>query len=258
VRPSAAGDPRDWDADSYDALPLPHEGWGRRTLARLPLVGDETVLELGCGTGRDTARLLDRLPRGRVVAVDASAAMLERTRRRCAHQPPGRLALVRLDLRRPLPLPTAAVDAAFSVATLHWLPDHGSVFAELGRVIRPGGRLALDYGGAGNIATVDAALADLGRANAPWMFQPPNEEVRRLRAAGFSSVAVSLRPDPVRLPADLLPRYLETVVLGGQLAELPPAARPAFVAAVAARLPAPVLDYVRMEVSAVRSGGGRG
>jgi trans-aconitate 2-methyltransferase len=69
--------PREWDAASYDPLPLPHERWGQRLLATLPLAGDETVLDVGAGTGRDTAALLDRLPRGRVVAVDGSAAMLE-------------------------------------------------------------------------------------------------------------------------------------------------------------------------------------
>jgi hypothetical protein len=56
--------PREWDAASYDTLPLPHEQWGQRLLATLPLAGDETVLDVGAGTGRDTAALLDRLPRG--------------------------------------------------------------------------------------------------------------------------------------------------------------------------------------------------
>ncbi len=61
--------PREWDARTYDSLPLPHLGWGRRTLGRLPLKGDERVLDAGCGTGRDTEGLLDLLPDGRVVAA---------------------------------------------------------------------------------------------------------------------------------------------------------------------------------------------
>lgn len=47
--------PREWDATTYDSLPLPHLEWGRRTLDRLGLSGDERVLDLGCGTGRDTS-----------------------------------------------------------------------------------------------------------------------------------------------------------------------------------------------------------
>lgn len=50
---------REWEAQAYDALPLPHVRWAGRTLRRFEFTGDETVLEAGCGTGRDTAALLD-------------------------------------------------------------------------------------------------------------------------------------------------------------------------------------------------------
>lgn len=60
--------PREWDARTYGSLPLPHLGWGVRTLGRPPLRGDERVLDAGGGTGRDTEGLLNRLPYGRVVA----------------------------------------------------------------------------------------------------------------------------------------------------------------------------------------------
>jgi|SRR5450631_4429767 trans-aconitate methyltransferase len=69
----APGQLREWDAASYDALPLPHERWGQRLLATLPLRGDEIVLDVGAGTGRDTEALLRRLPGGHVIAVDGSA-----------------------------------------------------------------------------------------------------------------------------------------------------------------------------------------
>lgn len=52
----APGRPREWDAAGYDALPLPHERWGRRLLDTLPLTGDETVLDVGAGTGRPAGR----------------------------------------------------------------------------------------------------------------------------------------------------------------------------------------------------------
>src|SRR5690242_1546572 len=70
----------DWNAASYDRVADPQARWGAEVLQRLPLVGDETVLDAGCGTGRVTELLLARLPRGGVVALDASEAMLEQAR----------------------------------------------------------------------------------------------------------------------------------------------------------------------------------
>jgi trans-aconitate 2-methyltransferase len=250
VTAPAAGT-RDWDAASYDALPLPHLEWGRRTLARLPLSGGETVLELGCGTGRDTAKLLARLPRGRVIALDGSPAMIERTLANCGGDP--RLRTVHHDLREPLPLPDASVDAVFSVATLHWLPDHAAVFAELARVMRPGARLALDYGGAGNTPEVLAALRDLGRGAPEWTYGTAESERAALAAVGFDELDVRLSAQPPFRVGAHLERFLTTVILGHQLAGMPPDERPAFVAAVAERLPRGEVCYVRLEAAACRA-----
>jgi trans-aconitate 2-methyltransferase len=247
----SATDPREWDARTYAALPMPHVEWGRRTLARLPLSGAETVLELGCGAGRDTAALLDRLPEGEVIGLDASEQMLEQTRERCASAD-GRLRLLRADLREPLPLPDESVDAVFSVATLHWLPDHAAVFAELARVLRPGGRMALDYGGPGNVAEVTAALADLGRHYGEVHFPDADEETAALTAAGFATVDVAVRRDPPFVPGAQLPDYLRTICLGRQLKDLDGAEGERLVADVAERLPGGALHYVRTEVAATR------
>src|SRR5439155_22886974 len=73
---TAAG-PRDWDAATYDRVAAPQESWARELLDRLPLEGDESVLDAGCGSGRATRLLLERLPRGRVIGVDASRSMIE-------------------------------------------------------------------------------------------------------------------------------------------------------------------------------------
>src|SRR5687767_1327382 len=62
----------DWDAGSYDRVGDPQLEWAHDVLGRLELAGDERVLDAGCGTGRVTRLLLDRLPRGQVVGVDAS------------------------------------------------------------------------------------------------------------------------------------------------------------------------------------------
>lgn len=245
--------PREWDAKTYDSLPLPHLGWGRRTLGRLPLRGDERVLDAGCGTGRDTEGLLDRLPRGQVVAVDASARMLDQLRERLAGRL-DRVEVVRADLTEPLPF-EGEVDAVFSVAAFHWIEDHAALFASLAARMRPGGRLVTECGGQGNIATVNAAIADvLGGRPDMWDFAGVDDTRARLADAGFTGIEVRLRPDPARFePGEQLEAFLATVILGAHLDGMPEDEREPFVKAVAGRLTEPVVDYVRLEISATRA-----
>jgi trans-aconitate 2-methyltransferase len=245
--------PREWDARTYDSLPLPHLGWGRRTLSRLPLRGDERVLDAGCGTGRDTEGLLDRLPDGRVVAVDGSVRMLDQLRERLA----GRLDRVEVllaDLTKPLPF-DGEVDAVFSVAAFHWIEDHAALFSALAARMRPGARLVSDCGGRGNIAAVNAAVAEVtATPSGTWEFAGADDTRQRLAAAGFTDVDVRLRPDPARFePGAQFESFLATVILGPRLDEMADAEREPFVKAVAARLAEPVADYVRLEISAVRA-----
>lgn len=245
----------EWDARSYDMLPLPHKRWGPGVIGTLRLAGHETVADLGAGTGRDAAQLLGLLPRGRVLAIDGSRQMLAQLRTRLAGYG-DRLQVVPADLRQPLPLPGGVADAVISVATLHWLPDHAHVFTEVARVLRPGGRFAAEAGGAGNIAAVRAALAGLGAGEGEgiWNFAGVAGTRERLAAAGFTGIEVRLVSDPARLEAgEQLEAYLATVVLGAQLREMPPQQRRPFVRAVAARLPAPEVGYVRLQLSATRA-----
>ncbi|NUS14366.1 MAG: methyltransferase domain-containing protein [Streptomyces sp.] len=244
--------PREWDARTYDSLPLPHLGWGRRTLGRLPLKGDERVLDAGCGTGRDTEGLLDVLPRGSVVAVDGSVRMLDQLRERLAGRL-DRVEVVHADLTGPLPF-DGEVDAVFSVAAFHWIEDHAALFASLAGRMRPGARLVTECGGKGNIRAVNAAVADVtGGAPDMWDFAGVEDTRERLAAAGFTDVEVKLRPDPARFePGEQLEAYLATVVLGAHLDAMAEADREPFVRAVAGRLAEPVVDYVRLEISATR------
>jgi trans-aconitate 2-methyltransferase len=244
--------PREWDAKTYDSLPLPHLGWGRRTLGRLPLKGDERVMDAGCGTGRDTVGLLDRLPRGRVVAVDASVQMLDELRERLAGRL-DRVEVVRADLTEPLPF-DGEVDAVFSVAAFHWIEDHTALFRNLAARLRPGGRLVTDCGGRGNIAAVNAAVAEVTAvASDTWEFAGVDDTRRRLADAGFTDIDVRLRPDPATFEAGAqMESFLATVILGPSLDAMPAQDQEPFVKAVAARLPEPVADYVRLEISAVR------
>ncbi|WP_433893907.1 class I SAM-dependent methyltransferase [Streptomyces sp. CA-111067] len=244
--------PREWDARTYDSLPLPHLGWGRRTLERLPLRGDERVLDAGCGTGRDTEGLLALLPAGQVVALDGSVRMLDQLRERLAGRL-DRVEVVHADLTEPLPF-DGEVDAVFSVAAFHWIEDHTALFGSLAGRMRPGARLVTECGGAGNIAAVNTAVAEvLGRTDDAWEFAGVEDTRSRLAGAGFTGIEVRLRPDPARFePGEQIEAFLATVVLGAYLDEMADQDREPFVRAVAGRLAEPVVDYVRLEISATR------
>jgi trans-aconitate 2-methyltransferase len=245
--------PRDWDARTYDRVADPQTRWGRVVLDRMPLAGDERVLDAGCGSGRVTELLADRLPAGHVVALDASAAMIEAARERLAPFSE-RIEFVVADLGQPLRL-SQPIDAILSTATFHWVPDHDSLFANLAAVLRPGGWLVAQCGGAGNIASVRRVLATIGDG---WLgaahYETPMATVARLDAAGFVDIECWLTDEPTRFePGEPFEAFLRTVILGGHVARLAPEDRDGFVRAVAERLPEPLIDYVRLNIVARRS-----
>jgi trans-aconitate 2-methyltransferase len=244
--------PRDWDARTYDRVADPMTRWGETVLDRLPLDGDERVLDAGCGSGRVTERLAERLPDGRVVALDGSPAMVDAARDRLARFG-DRVEYVVADLGRPLQI--EPVDAILSTATFHWVPDHDALFRNLATVLRRGGRLVAQCGGAGNIASIQRVLATLGDG---WLgdvhFETPEDTTRRLEVAGFGAIECWLTDEPTTFePGEPLEAYLRTVVLGSHLARMPPSDHDAFVHAVAAGLPEPRIDYVRLNIVARRA-----
>jgi trans-aconitate 2-methyltransferase len=238
--------PRDWDATSYERVSAPLEAMGRDVLDRLELRGDERVLDAGCGTGRVTAALLERLPEGEVVAVDGSPAMVAETRRRLGDRVDARVAdLTELTLERP-------VDAILSTATFHWIADHDALFTRLREALVPGGRLVAQCGGAGNIAAIRGAIEEVsGDSWMPWNFATPEETEERLRAAGFAEARAWMYERPVQPDEPL--DFLKTLILGEHLQRLPEADRDGFARSVLERLERPfVAHYVRLNIEAKR------
>ena len=244
---------REWDAPAYDTLNAPMTVRGNDTVARLELRGGETVLDAGCGTGEVTATPLERLPRGRVVALDGSRRMLDAARERFAGDP--RVAFVHADLERPLPL-AEPVDAIVSTSTFHWVRDHAALFRHLAAALAPGGQLVVDCGGAGNIPVVLETLRELGCTEHPWTYAGADETEARLRAAGFDRVEVRLRPRVSRHGRAELERFLTSVVLRTFVLELGEREGASLVRTVADRLPDGELHWVRLEIVARLSDAG--
>jgi trans-aconitate 2-methyltransferase len=246
--------PRDWDAATYDRVAAPQTRWGGAVLERLSLDGDETVVDAGCGSGRVTERLAERLPDGRVIALDASPSMIDEARRRLARFG-DRIAYVVADLNEPFELPGGVLaDAILSTATFHWVPDHAALFRNLAAVLRPGARLVAQFGGVGNIARVKSIVASIGDGwLGPAHYETVEATTERLAAAGFVDIEAWLQPEPTRFePGEPLETFLRTVILGPQVDRLPEAERAAYVREVASRMPEPIVDYVRLNVDATR------
>jgi len=258
----------DWDAAAYDRLSRPQFGWGLALLERAAPRGDETALDAGSGTGRLTLELLERLPRGRVIALDRSAAMLRVARETLREARGSRLLLVHADLAA-LPL-EAAADLIVSNATFHWVLDPRALYHGLYRALRPGGRLVAQCGGGANLARLRERAFRLMRSGAfggaieawrePWLFLQPDEAANHLGEAGFVAIVVRQVPAPTRFAtAGEYRDFIEHVVLAGHLAALPaPAARERFLDALcdaAARDDPPyTLDYVRLNLDARKGG----
>lgn len=255
----------DWDARAYHRVSEPQFAWGLRVLERLSLRGDETVVDAGCGSGRLTRRLVDRLPRGRVIAVDQSAAMLEQARGALSDVG-DRLELVQADLTQ-LQL-TRPVDAIFSTATFHWVLDHEALFRSLHRALRPGGQLVAQCGGQGNLRRIRARAAALMATPAyrqsfesfqeAWRYESSEDTAARLRGAGFTQVQTWLEEAPTPFPdASTFKAFCRAVVLRLHVARLPDeASRERFLDELtqqsATDSPPFTLDYVRLNLDATR------
>jgi len=260
------GLPVEWDAGTYHRVSTPQVSWGQNVLSRLPLSGSETVIDAGCGSGRLTAELLDRLPNGQVIAVDRSQNMLAEASIHLKPRYGERVSFIQTDiLDLVLPEP---VDAVFSTATLHWVRDHPRLFQTLFAALKPGGRLVAQCGGGPNIARLQdraEALLDSPRFRNdaagwidPWEFATPEVTRERLTGAGFIDVDTGLEAAPTSFAdAAAFREFVRSVVLRTHLDALPDeASRDAFmdeIATLAASDGPPfTLDYWRLNLAATR------
>ncbi len=265
---SAGANSREWNSEVYQRLSSPQFGWGQKVLDRVRLRGDETVLDAGCGTGRLTGELLERLPRGRVVGLDLSSNMLQAARRELGPRFAGHLWLVAADLQQ-LPLREAA-DGIFSTAAFHWVKDHERLFRSLHGALKPGGWLEAQCGGGPNLAALreraDALISAPPLApffanwQSPWEYASPETTAERLRRAGFTAITTALEPAPVLLAsAEEYREYLANIIFHRHLERIADARlKRDFLDELtrqsAADNPRFLLDYWRLNMSARKGG----
>jgi len=206
-----------WNAADYAANARFVSDLGQPVLDLLAPRSGERILDIGCGDGALTARLVEA--GATVVGVDPAPDFVAAARARGID--------ARAHDAQALPF-EQEFDAVFTNAVLHWVPDLDAALRGMHRALRPGGRCVGEFGGHGNVAAVSTALRAVGRQHGvdvqmPWRYVTPADFSRRLVAAGFMPVSVDLIPRPTPLPSGMA-AWLRTFA-GPIFEQLPAAVR---------------------------------
>jgi SAM-dependent methyltransferase len=253
---SPSSSPQSWNAEDYAANAHFVPALGQPVLDLLHPQPGERILDLGCGDGILTEKLVAL--GAKVVGIDSSPDMIAAARRRGID---ARLMDAKLMTFE------NEFDAVFSNAALHWIKDDPDApIAGAFRALVSGGKFVGELGGHGCVCAITVALmATLERhgvSNAasliPWYFPTVEEYAVRLRHAGFVPQTVQLIPRPTPLPTGMR-GWLETFA-NPFCAAVAPDERGDFLDEVTARLK-PVLcdsqgrwtaDYMRLRFAAIK------
>lgn len=196
-----------WSAASYAANAHFVPALGQPVLDLLQPQPGERILDLGCGDGVLTEKLVAL--GAKVVGIDNSPEMIAAARRRGID--------ARMMDARSLTFENE-FDAVFSNAALHWVKDDPDLpIIGAFRALVAGGRFVGELGGHGCVSTIAVALmVTLERRGIPdaaswipWYFPTVDEYETRLRRAGFVPQSVQLIPRPTPLPTGMR-GWLET------------------------------------------------
>jgi SAM-dependent methyltransferase len=186
-----------WSAKDYAANAGFVPALGADVFALLDAQNGEDILDLGCGDGVLTARLMQSGANVIGLEPDPSLAAAATARK---------ITVLQQDAHDPFGVDQYV--AVFSNAALHWMRSPETVIANVYTSLRPGGRFVAEQGGFGNVAAIVTALnAALEAAGlpprTPWDFPSPSLQRQRLRGVGFDVSYVALIPRPTPLPTHI-------------------------------------------------------
>jgi trans-aconitate 2-methyltransferase len=211
-----------WDPKAYEKSSCAQQRWAEELLSKIPVRGDERILDIGCGDGKITAEIAQLVPRGSVIGLDNSAEMLSFAGAR--FPPLGRPNLVfqygdASELKY-----DDEFDLVLSFACLHWVRDHGPVLEGIKRSLKMGGKVLMQFGGRGNAAAilevVDGLISEekwsgyFEGFRFPYGFFGPDEYRTWLEGAGLRALRVELvAKDMVQMGWEGLASWFKTTWL---------------------------------------------
>jgi trans-aconitate methyltransferase len=198
-------DSTSWDPENYAKNARFVADLGEPLLELLGAKSGETILDLGCGDGALTEKLVTR--GCNVFGVDSSLAQLRAARQR-------NLQVAAMD-GQCLSI-KKRFDAVITNAALHWMKQPDQVIEGVARALKFGGRFIGEFGGMGNVETIRTALHSALRQRSidpwqvdPWYYPTPEEYAELLERYGFTVEYIELIPRRTQLPGDIL-AWLET------------------------------------------------
>ena len=148
----------DWDGAGYERISDLQRTIAGRTLATLRLEGTERVLDVGCGDGFLTKHVVARLPTGSAIGIDASRRMVAIARERPS--PPGARLAFLVASADALPF-RPVFDLVVSFNALHWVTDSDAALRAITGVVRPGGRVLLQFVCAGSRPSLEQVAMEV-------------------------------------------------------------------------------------------------
>ncbi len=245
-----------WDARTYDQVShLVQYRWGRKVLEWRKWLGNEIVMDAGCGSGILTKELAKKVPRGKVYAVDIDSNMIEQAKNNLRFFDNVEIVQTSFtDMKLPRKL-----DVIFSNSALHWVQDHRKTFQNFWEMLKPtncnkeestlirkknkvssntttpshssGSQLLIQCGGFGNLRQIINLLERIKYLDQfkeyfidwkqPWYFAKPHDTIKLLKEIGYVNTTVYTNTDCVILPnRDTYSKFIKTVVMKSYLERL--------------------------------------
>lgn len=185
----------EWNSSLYDAKHDFVAEYGKDLLSFVPHNANQTILDLGCGTGTLTCQLAGLC--NNVVGVDSSEAMIRTARENYKN--------IEFSVCDALALPfDECFDVVFSNAVFHWINNHDSLLKNINKALKPRGLLICEFGAKGNVSAIEnafvSAYGSLGyKYNSKFNFATAEDFLHTIENNGFDSEQIYVYDRPTVL-----------------------------------------------------------